>query len=64
MAKYVCEELYNNSVCLKWVEYQTSYDMLAITGEQANQIMLATITVIFGAWGIRQVLNILLQRRY
>lgn len=63
MANYVCTQLVNN-VCQSWAEYQTSLDMLAITTQQRDSILTATLVVIFTAWSYRQVLNMLLRRRY
>lgn len=68
MANYVCSELSpmieGHQTCLSWVEYQSSVDMLAITGDQRDMILLASLTVIFSTWCIRQVINVILQRRY
>lgn len=69
MPKYVCSELSSPDVngfqhCLAWLEYSSSLDMLAITQSQADQISTALLTVIIGAWAIRQVHNAILRRRY
>lgn len=63
MANYVCTQVVDN-VCQQWAEYQTSIDMLAITTQQRDSIIVATLVVIFTAWSYRQVLNMLLRRRY
>lgn len=63
MANYVCAEPVGQ-LCNKWVEYQTSIDMLAITTQQRDEIIVASLVVIFTAWGYRQILNMLLRRRY
>ena len=64
MAKYVCEELYNNSICLKWVEYQTSFDMIAISGQEARLILYGSLLVVFSAVAYRHVLNLFYGRKY
>lgn len=70
MAKYVCKELSNTNVftgrqdCVQWVEYQTSIDMLAITGQQRDVISTSMLLVIFGAWVWKQALVIIQGRRY
>lgn len=69
MANYVCTELSSPDVngfqnCVAWTEYVNSLDMLAITQSQANMISTALLTVIFGAWAIRQIQNVILRRRY
>ena len=63
MDKYVCIQLVDN-VCQQWQAYQTSMDMLAITGQQRDEILLSILALWFGAYIIRQVLNVVLRRRY
>lgn len=70
MANYVCSELetvrniYGGYDCKHWLEYQTSVDMLAITEQQADMILVSSLVVVFTAWIFRQVLNLILRRRY
>lgn len=63
--KYDCIELISN-VCVKWQSTTNTsiLDSFAITKEQANEIAISVLVVWFGAWAIRQVLNLLLKRRY
>lgn len=63
--KYDCTELVGN-VCVKWQPATNTgiLDSFAITKEQANEIAISMLVVWFGAWAIRQVLNLLLKRRY
>ena len=63
MDKYICVELVNN-VCQKWQAYQSSVDILAITAHERDLILSATLVLWFGAYGLRQVLNVVLRRRY
>ena len=63
MDKYICVELVNN-VCQKWQAYQSSVDMLSITAHERYLILSATLVLWFGAYGLRQVLNVVLRRRY
>lgn len=63
MDKYVCVQLVDN-VCQQWQAYQTSVDMLAITAHERNLILGAMLVLWFSAYGIRQVLNVVLRRRY
>lgn len=63
MANYVCTKLVEN-VCQSWSEYQTSIDMLAITSQQRDSIIVSSLVVVFTAWAYRQVMNMLLRRRY
>lgn len=69
MANYVCTELSTPDVngfqnCVVWIEYVNSLDMLAITQAEANMISTSLLLVIFGAWAIRQIHNVILRRRY
>lgn len=65
MAKYVCTNLIGN-VCTQWEQYDNSswLDALAITRQQADEIIISSLIVVFGAWAVRQVLNLILKRRY
>lgn len=63
MDKYVCIQLVDN-VCQQWQAYQTSIDMLAITQSERDIIIASTLVLWFAAYGIRQVMNIILRRRY
>ena len=63
MDKYVCTQLVHN-VCRQWQAYQTSADMLAITGSERDIIIASTLVLWFAAYAIRQVMNVILRRRY
>lgn len=63
MDKYVCIQLVDN-VCQQWQVYQTSVDMLVITAHERNLILGSMLVLWFSAYGIRQVLNVVLRRRY
>ena len=65
MATYVCTNLVGN-VCTNWEQAQlmNGLDYLAITQQQASELLIASLSVVFSAWLIRQVLNVILQRRY
>ena len=63
MDKYVCVQLVDN-VCQQWQAYQTSIDMLAITAQERDLILASTLVLWFMAYGIRQVMNVVLRRRY
>lgn len=64
MANYVCASVDNANNCLQWVEYQSALDSLAITPSQASELMLGFLVAVITAYGIRQVMNVILQRRY
>lgn len=65
MTKYACIELIGNT-CVRWepIANESIIESLAITSEQADQLTIACLLVIFTAWVIRQALNVLLKRRY
>lgn len=63
MANYVCTQLVENT-CQSWQEFHSVIDMLAITGQQRDEILLSILALWFGAYIIRQVLNVVLRRRY
>ena len=63
MEKYVCIQLVDN-VCHQWQAYQTSIDMLAITQSERDIIITSTLVLWFAAYAIRQVMNVILRRRY
>jgi hypothetical protein len=64
MANYVCKQLVDNT-CTTWVEISPSFwEHLAITSEQADQIIFSLLIVFVTAFGYRQVTNVILQRKY
>lgn len=66
MANYVCANLVGN-VCTQWVEATQSSSLiehLAITPQQADEIIYALLLVFISALTTRYVMNIILQRRY
>lgn len=63
--KYDCTKLVGN-VCVEWQPAtETNWlDALAITQTQAAQLTTAMLVVVFSAWILRQVLNVIIGRRY
>lgn len=65
MAKFACTELVGN-VCIKWEPMQavSVLEALAITKQQADDIIVASLIVVFSAWALKQVANVIQRRRY
>lgn len=64
MANYVCTDLEGN-FCTSWVEVPPSpWQQLAITPQQADDIVNAMLLVFVTAYAIRQVMNVILNRKY
>lgn len=64
MANYVCTNL-EGSHCTSWAELPPSpLQQLAITPQQADDIIMALLLVFVTAYGVRQVMNIILNRKY
>lgn len=64
MANYVCKQLVDNT-CTTWVEISPLFwEHLAITSEQADQIIFSLLIVFVTAYGVRQVMNVILNRKY
>lgn len=51
---YVCKELVNNQ-CVEWVVYNSLFDKLAITSEQASEIAFAMCSVMIVAYFIGEI---------
>lgn len=64
MANYQCAKPHGE-LCHLWVEVQPSIlEQLAITPQQADDIINAMLIVFISAYAVRQVMNMILNRKY
>lgn len=63
---YICAQIdtQNPNQCAVWVLHTDTLSQLAITKQQGSDMVTALLLVFIGAYAYRQIMNIILNRKY